>query len=215
MIAKLRGTVDTVGEDWLIVDVHGVGYLVSCSSRSLGRLAVGAAVSLLVETHVREDAILLYGFLDQGERDWFRLLTTVQGVGSRVALAILSILAPDQLTHAIAAGDRGALTRAAGVGPKLATRVLSELKDKVARIALGPAAARSGGPVVSGAASAPAAASGLTADAVSALVNLGYNPSQALEAVAIVARRDGEDAALETLIRDALKDLAPRQEGSR
>ena len=141
MIAKLSGRLDSTGLDHAIIDVGGVGYLVFCSARTLSRLGpVGGAVSVLVDTHVREDAITLYGFAESGEREWFRLLITVQGVGARVAGALLSVLSPDDLTRAIAAQDKVALTRADGVGPKLATRILSELKDKVGGIALGPAA---------------------------------------------------------------------------
>src|SRR6266852_2763458 len=128
MIAKLRGTIDALGEDSAVIDVNGVGYLVSCPSRTLGALRVGQDAVLAIETQVREDRIQLFGFSDPAERDWFRLLQTVQGVGGRVALAILSALAPDKLVQVIAAGDRAALTRADGVGPKLATRVLAELK---------------------------------------------------------------------------------------
>ena len=138
MIAKLTGLVDSLGEDWVVIDVGGVGYLVFGSGGTLGRLAVGEIASLEIETHVREDHIHLYGFADAVERDWFRILMTVQGVGARVALAILTVLAPDQLMPAIAAGDRAALTRAAGVGGKLAGRIVAELKDKVGDIALGP-----------------------------------------------------------------------------
>ncbi len=203
MIAKLKGTVDSVGEDWAVVDVAGVGYLVSCSNRTLGQLAVGEAAALHVETQVREDAIQLFGFLETLERDWFRLLTQVQGVGARVGLALLSTLTPDQLTHAIASNDKAAITRAPGVGPKLATRILSELKDKVAGLALGPAAAKPGAP-------APVAApAGATSEAVSALVNLGFNPTQALTAVSGAAGKLGDGAGVEDLIRDALADLQP------
>ena len=141
MIAKLKGIIDSTGDDWAIVDVNGVGYLVSCSVRTLGRLEIGLAAGLLVETWVREDAIQLYGFLDAPERDWFRLLTTVQGVGAKVALAILSVSTPEQLLQTLAAQDKAMLTRASGVGPKLAVRILTELKDKAGRIALGGFAA--------------------------------------------------------------------------
>ncbi|MFD2232926.1 Holliday junction branch migration protein RuvA [Phaeospirillum tilakii] len=200
MIARLRGTVDALGEDWAVIDVGGVGYLVACSGRTLGRLAVGTAAALLVETHVREDAILLYGFLDAAERDWFRLLITVQGVGARLALSILSAAPPEQLLRAIAAGDKTGLTRANGVGPKLALRILTELKDKVAAISLAPVAA--GAPV----AAAPLG-DGPLEDAVSALVNLGYRRLEAFEAVGVVAGELGEGAAVSALIGAALKRL--------
>ena len=137
MIAKLTGIIDSLTDNGAVIDVGGVGYLGFCSARSLGRLDKGATVSLLVETHVREDHIHLFGFLDAGERDWFRLLVTVQGVGARVALAILSVIDGSELVQAIATADKAAITRAPGVGPKLAARILNELKDKVGDVALG------------------------------------------------------------------------------
>lgn len=201
MIAKLKGLVDSMGDDWMIVDVNGVGYLVFCSSRTLGRLpAPGAAVSLLIETHVREAHIHLYGFMSEAERDWFRLLQTVQGVGARVALAILSVLTPDELAQAIAVQDKTAVSRASGVGRKLAERVVNELKDKVSSF-LKPA----GATVTPGA--APAAEQGATADAVSALTNLGYRPADAFTAVSKALRSLGPDADLAGLIKAGLKEL--------
>ena len=145
MIAKLKGVVDTVDADSAIVDVGGVGYLVSASARTLRELAAGDAVTVLVETIVREDAIALYGFLETAERDWFRILTTVQGVGARVALSILSTLSPDEIARAIAAQDRATLSRPAGVGPKLAARLATELKDKAAAFGVAPAGQGRGG----------------------------------------------------------------------
>ena len=143
MIAKLTGVLDTSGEGWAVIDVNGVGYLIFCSNRTLGVLAgVTGAVSVFVETHVREDHIHLYGFADEGEREGFKLLTTVQGVGAKVALGILSALTVDALAQAVAAGDKAAVSQAQGVGPKLATRIVTELKDKVGGIALGTAALR-------------------------------------------------------------------------
>ena len=138
MIAKLKGTVDAIDGDSAVIDVNGVGYLVSASARTLRDLVVGGPATLLVETIVREDAIALYGFLETAERDWFRILTTVQGVGARVALSILSTLAPDEIARAIAAQDRASLSRAAGVGPKLAARLATELKDKAAAFGVAP-----------------------------------------------------------------------------
>jgi Holliday junction DNA helicase RuvA len=180
--------------------VNGVGYLVFASARTLGRVpGRGEAMRLLVETHVREDHIHLYGFADEAERGWFRLLTTVQGVGARLALAILSVLGPEALATAIMAQDKAALTRAEGVGPKLGQRIVNELRDKVGGVALGPAAAQS-------APAAPAPA-GAAADAVSALVNLGYSRSDAYGAVAAAAKRLGDDARLDTLIRAGLQEL--------
>jgi Holliday junction DNA helicase RuvA len=203
MIAKLTGLLDAVGEDWAIVDVGGVGYLVYCSARTLANLpARGGAVSLMVETHVREDHIHLYGFESQKERDWFRLLNTVQGVGARVALGILSALPPDHLEQAIVAKDAAALTGAPGVGKKLASRLVSELADKIGGIAVGPT-----GPTPAAAAAPPAAGDNATADAVSALVNLGYGRTEAFGAVVRARSRLGDGAAIEALIRDGLAEL--------
>jgi holliday junction DNA helicase RuvA len=199
MIAMLAGIVEQRGTESLVLDVNGVGYLVFASARTLGRVpARGEPLRLLIETHVREDHIHLYGFADEAERSWFRLLTTVQGVGARLGLAILSVLAPDALANAILAQDKAALSRADGVGQKLATRIVSELKDKVGGIALGPAAAISVG--------APDGAA--AADAVSALVNLGYSRSDAFGAVAQAAKRLGEAAKIDALIRIGLQELS-------
>jgi Holliday junction DNA helicase RuvA len=199
MIAKLTGVVDSKTTDAAVVDVAGVGYLVFGSARMLNRLpAAGGAISLFIETHVREDHIHLYGFIDAAEREWFRLLTTVQGVGGRVALAILGALSPGELTQAVAAQDKASLTRAPGVGPKLAGRITTELKDKVGGIALGPVAAMA----------AATETSGPVADAVSALVNLGYRRAEAFGAVAQAAQRLGANAALDALIKAGLKELS-------
>ena len=204
MIAKLSGRLDSTGTDHAIIDVGGVGYLVFCSARTLSRLGpVGGAASVLVDTHVREDAITLYGFAEGGEREWFRLLITVQGVGARVAGALLSVLSPDDITRAIAAQDKVALTRADGVGPKLATRILSELKDKVGGIALGPAALA--GAAVPAGASVPEG--GALGDAVSALVNLGYGRTEAFGAVMAAGKELGSAAGASALIRQALATL--------
>jgi Holliday junction DNA helicase RuvA len=196
MIAMLAGVVDQRGADSLVLDVNGVGYLVFASARTLSRVpARGEPLKLLIETHVREDHIHLYGFADEGERGWFRLLTTVQGVGARLALALLSVLAPDALATAIMAQDRAALARADGVGAKLATRIASELKDKVGGIALAPVAATPATPVAA-------------TDAVSALVNLGYSRSDAFAAVAQATQRLGAEAKTDALIRAGLQELA-------
>ena len=203
MIAKLKGVVDAIDEGGAVIDVNGVGYLVSASSRTLRDLAVGEPATVLVETIVREDAIALYGFLETAERDWFRILTTVQGVGARVGLSILSTLAPDEIARAIAAGDKVSLSRPAGVGPKLAARLATELKDKAAAFGVAPAPAR-GSP-----ADAPAAAAGsVNEDAVSALVNLGYRRVEAFGAVARVTQRLGAGAELDAVIRAALQELS-------
>jgi holliday junction DNA helicase RuvA len=199
MIAMLSGIVEQRGTESLVLEVNGVGYLVCASARTVGRVpARGEPMRLLIETHVREDHIHLYGFADEAERSWFRLLTTVQGVGARLGLAILSVLAPDALATAILAQDKAALSRADGVGQKLATRIASELKDKVGGIALGPAVAASAG-VPNGAAAA---------DAVSALVNLGYSRSDAFGAVAQAAKRLGDAAKIDALIRIGLQELS-------
>lgn len=206
MIAKLRGLVDSVGQDNAVLDVSGVGYLVFASKRTLSALPPpGDVAALLIDTHVREDHIHLYGFLEAAERDWFGLLCTVQGVGARVALAILSVLPPERLVQAIAAQDKTPLTQASGVGPKVAGRIVSELKDKAGSIALGAMAGalgdEAGGTVV-------VPSGGVSEDAVSALVNLGYRRVEAFGAVARAAGQLGDDATVESLIRVGLKELA-------
>ncbi len=212
MIGKLTGLVDSLEEDRCIVDVGGVGYLVFASARTLGQLQAGQGVALLIETHVREDHIHLFGFAERGEREWFRLLSTVQGVGARVALAILSVLSPDQLATAVAAQDKAAVARANGVGPKLAGRIVAELKDKAGALVFHggqPVAAAAGG---EGAAAPPTAGADLAQtaeDAVSALVNLGYKRSEAFAAVAAAGRELGGEAELDALIRAGLRELAP------
>jgi len=179
MIAKLRGLVDSQGDDSVVIDVGGVGYLVFCSGKTLSKLpGAGEATVLFIETHVREDHIHLYGFGDTVEREWFRLLLTVQGVGSKVALAILSVLSPEELSRAIAAADKAMVSRANGVGPKLAVRLLTELKDKAAGISLSSAF-----PAVGVSAGAAPLESGALEDAISALVNLGYRRIDAHAAV--------------------------------
>ncbi|HYN46702.1 MAG TPA: Holliday junction branch migration protein RuvA [Allosphingosinicella sp.] len=196
MIAKLRGLLDGFGADHAIIDVEGVGYLVFASSRTLSALgAIGDEVVLHTEMLVAEDMIRLVGFSTAAERDWFRLLTSVQGVGARVALAILSALAGDELHRAVASGDNGMIARAQGVGPKLAQRIVHELKDKTGSIALGP-----GGPAIP--------AGGNAQDALSALANLGFRPSEAAAAVAKAEAEVGPDAGLDLLVRAALKKAA-------
>ncbi|HEX8655213.1 MAG TPA: Holliday junction branch migration protein RuvA [Allosphingosinicella sp.] len=197
MIAKLRGLLDAFGADFAVIDVNGVGYLVSASTRTLSILgAIGAEVMLHIETQVSDDAIRLIGFATAEERDWFRLLTSVQGVGSRVALGILSALAGDELHRAIASGDHRMLSRAQGVGPKLAQRIVNELKDKAGGIVL-----------ASGGLAAPRAG-GLGADAVSALLNLGFRPAEASSAVAQAETELGPEATLDALVRVALKKVS-------
>ena len=197
MIAQLTGSMTAVEEGRCIIDVNGVGYLVHASTRTLSTLPTPPAIArVLVETQVREDAITLYGFADPAERDWFRLLTTVQGVGAKVALGVLSALAPKDLVAAIAAGDRASLTRAPGVGAKLAVRLLSELATKVGAMPTGP-----GMPSL-------APPPGVEADALSALANLGYRRVESHPVVTRVRQRLGEDAGLDAVIRDSLKELA-------
>ncbi len=198
MIAKLTGRIEQIEADRCVVDVNGVGYLVQASTRTLAALPAGQVASLLVEMHVREDAIVLYGFFESAEREWFRLLTTVQGVGAKVALNILSALSPRDLIGAIQAGDRGALTRAPGVGAKLAVRLLTELREKAGGMPTGIGFS----PVL------PPPVGGVEADALSALVNLGYRRAEASAAVAKVLERLGDDASLDAVIRDGLKELA-------
>jgi Holliday junction DNA helicase RuvA len=201
MIAKLTGILDHIGSEGAVIDVGGVGYLVFASTRTLGQLpSPGGAARLLIETHVREDHIHLYGFVDAAERDWFRLLTTVQGVGARLALAILSAVAPTDLTLAIVAQDKAMLARADGVGPKLAARIVNELRDKVGGLALAATNAAVPAP--------PTSEPGVTGDAVSALVNLGYRRAEAFGAVAAASRRLGGEAKVDALIRAGLQELA-------
>jgi len=204
MIGKLRGIVDSYGDDWVIVDVGGVGYHVHCSVRTLQSLPpVGESATLAIETYVREDAIRLYGFSGDVEREWFRLLMTVQGVGTRVALAVLGVLKPGDLATAIALQDKASLGRAPGVGKRVAERIATELKDKA------PAYSSADPAVVDLQADlAEQRAPHAVAEAVSALVNLGYAQIQASTAIAAASRSSGEGADTETLIRLGLKELA-------
>jgi Holliday junction DNA helicase RuvA len=198
MIAKLRGLLDSFGEDWCIIDVNGVGYHVFCSSRTLDKLnGLCEETTLFIETHIREDHFHLFGFASELERDWFRLLQTVQGVGAKVALAILSTVNPDELSNSIATQDKTVVGQTSGIGPKLATRIVTELKDKVAKFALAPVKAESGKP----------SRSSSLGDAVSALTNLGYKQAEAFTVVN-KALNEGEDDDVQTLIRLGLKELA-------
>jgi Holliday junction DNA helicase RuvA len=201
VIAKLAGIVDEVGADMAVVDVHGVGYLAFCSARTLDRLpAPGSPAQLLIETHVRDDHIHLYGFVDAAERDWFRLLTTVQGVGPRLAMALLSTVAPERLAAAIFAQDKALLTRAEGIGARLAARIVHELRDKIAGLAVAAEA--------SAATALSVGRDGAAADAVSALVNLGYRRTEAVRAVAEASQLLGGEAAVTALIKAGLQQLA-------
>jgi Holliday junction DNA helicase RuvA len=208
MIARLKGLLDDAGPDWIVVDVGGVGYLVFCPARVIAGLpAPGEPVALFIETHVREDHIHLYGFATARERESFRLLTTVQGVGAKVGLAILGTLSVDELINAIVAQDKALLTRAEGVGPRLAARLLTELKDKVVGLSgdFAPAVPAS---VSSAGGDADGQADGVAADAVSALVNLGYGRAEAFGAVNRAMQGGSAGADLDALIPAALKELS-------
>jgi holliday junction DNA helicase RuvA len=204
MIGKLKGLIDSYGEDHVIVDVNGVGYVVHCSARTLQALPpTGDPVALSIETHVREDQIRLFGFQNEIEREWFKLLQTVQGVGTKVALAILSTLKPAELATAIAMRDKAMVARTPGVGPKVAERIVTELKDKAPKYAeLDPAAVHLAGTLEERRAPQP------VADAVSALVKLGFGQPQAAAAIATAVRGAGEGAETAQLIRLGLKELA-------
>ena len=203
MIALLTGRVEALEDGRCVLDVNGVSYLVQASSRTLAALPQPpTAARLLIETHVREDAIQLFGFADSAERDWFRLLTTVQGVGPRVALSVLSALSPRELISAIAAGDRASLTRAPGVGARLAVRLLTELREKAGAMPSSPGISLPAGQQA-----------GLAEDALSALVNLGYRRPEVMPAVARVVERLGETAGLDAVIRESLRELARRNAG--
>lgn len=212
MIAKLRGIIDTIGNDYCIIDVNGVGYLVSASSKTLGKLTQGQETSLLTEMVVREDSLSLFGFADAWEKEWFLTLTKVQGVGAKVCLSILSVLSPTQLSQAIGAQDKTSFCRASGVGPKLAARIVTELKDKIVTIPIGVSAnldeAVEDVPTV---AVLPKDTDySKSEDAISALVNLGYQRLEAYRAVSKVVNENPE-AAVPTLIRLALKEFAQKE----
>ena len=214
MIAKLRGLIDTIGDDYCIIDVNGVGYLVSASSKTLGKLVQGEEATLLTEMVVREDSLSLFGFADAWEKEWFTTLTKVQGVGAKVCLSILSVLTPAQLSQAISAQDKTSFCRASGVGPKLAARIVTELKDKIVTIPVGISGTNAD-EVIEG---APAAKVVLPKDAdysksedvISALVNLGYQRLEAYRAVS-KAVAENPDANVPTLIRLALKEFAKKE----
>jgi Holliday junction DNA helicase RuvA len=203
VIGKLKGLVDAVGEGHAIVDVNGVGYEVQASARTLRTLTLGQQVSLSIETHVREDAIRLYGFTSELERAWFRTLQTIQGVGSKVALAVLGTLSPQELANAIALQNWAAVEQSQGVGKKLAQRIVAELKDKAPALSV---AGLSVPQTTKGGSAAPA--NDAVAEAISALTNLGYQPAQASQAVAAALQDLGDDADTPRLIRAGLKELA-------
>ncbi|MBQ7285429.1 MAG: Holliday junction branch migration protein RuvA [Alphaproteobacteria bacterium] len=215
MIAKLRGKIDTIGEDFCIIDVNGVGYQVFASAKTLGRLVLGGDASMAIETVVREDSITLFGFGDAWEKEWFTTLTKVQGVGAKVCLAILSVLSPKQLSQAIAAQDKTMFTRANGVGPKLAARIVTELKDKIVTIPVGEFAKEMDYQGMSSDEQVNSYEDKLTArvedptlmeDAISALVNLGYQRLEAYRAVNQAMAQE-PDADMSSLIKLALKEF--------
>lgn len=209
MFAKLTGKIDTLFQDSLILDVNGVGYHVFASGRTLGAIgSAGDPASLLIETHVREDHIHLYGFASIAERDWFRILTSVQGVGARSGLSILTACPPDKLILAIAANDTNILRQAEGVGPKLATRIVSELKSKVENMNIGAAPVVDIASKKKGAVAEKPAVPNLDQDAVSALVNLGYGRTEAFSAVMNVRQKSNDNVTVESLITQALKELS-------
>ncbi len=205
MIGKLRGKVDAIGESHLIIDVNGVGYEVQASSRTLRNLKAGDEVSLTIDTHVREDAIRLFGFQSELERSWFRTLQSIQGVGSKVALGVLGILGPQDLANAIALQNFAAVEETPGVGKKLAQRIVLELKDKAPALSVAGLHVPAGSPGISGTGYVPTHAA---AEAISALTNLGYNPSQASAAVAVAMKELGDAADTGKLIKRSLKELA-------
>ena len=202
MIAKLTGTLDDSGPDWAVIDVNGVGYLVHCSARTLDGFGIrGDRVTAYTELQVSENDMRLIGFASGAERDWFRMLTAVQGVGSKMALAVLSVLSVEELQAACANGDAAMVARAQGVGPKLAGRIVNELKDKARAIP-------DGGGAGSAASAIPLPKGSATADAVSALQNLGFKPAVATAAVAEAVSELGEGAELNALVRVALRRAA-------
>ena len=214
MIAKLHGIIDTIGEDFCIIDVNGVGYLVSASNKTLGKLSVGKEANLLTIMTVREDDISLFGFADAWEKEWFITLTKVQGVGAKVCLSILSVLTPTQVSQAIGAQDKTSFCRASGVGPKLAARIITELKDKIVTIPVTSAAVsvlnddnESSARVIT-----PAVETDYSKneDIVSALINLGYQRLEAFR-VATKVLNEHPDAEVATLIRLALKEFANKE----
>jgi Holliday junction DNA helicase RuvA len=206
MIGKLRGKVDAVGESHLVIDVNGVGYEVQASSRTLRNLKPGDDVALTIDTHVREDAIRLFGFQSEFERSWFRTLQTIQGVGAKVALSVLGVLAPQDLANAVALGNWAAVEEAPGVGKKLAQRIVAELKDKKPALSIGGQHISTGDSVSAMVHSTPGGLA--VAEAISALTNLGYNPAQANAAVAVASKELGEAADTAGLIKRSLKELA-------
>jgi Holliday junction DNA helicase RuvA len=221
MIAKLRGLVDTIAEDFCIIDVNGVGYLVFASAKTLGRLPLNSTASLMIETIVREDSISLFGFADALEKEWFNTLTKVQGVGAKVCLSIMSVLTPNQLAQAVAAQDKNSFARANGVGPKLAARIVTELKDKIVTVPLANVSKdlnqalnvdETTGEILEYEDKMVARDEDPTKmeDAISALVNLGYQRIEAYRVVNLVLSKN-EKADMSEIIRLSLKEFAKEQ----
>lgn len=208
MIGKLRGLVDAIGESHCIIDVNGVGYEVSCSARTLRRMEQGAEIGLVIDTHVREDAIRLYGFTSEVERSWFRTLQTIQGVGARVALSVLGTLSTQDLANAIALQNWAAVEETPGVGKKLAQRIVMELKDKAPALSVAGLNVPVASPGKSKSSAPTRPEDNFAAEAISALTNLGYQPAQAAQAVAVAMGELGEGADTAKLIRRGLKELA-------
>lgn len=208
MIGKLKGKVDAIGESHLVIDVNGVGYEVQASTKTLRNLKVGDDVALTIDTHVREDAIRLFGFQSEFERSWFRTLQTIQGVGAKVALSVLGVMAPQDLANAVAFGNWAAVEEAPGVGKKLAQRIVLELKDKAPVLSLGGHNIPAGGAGTAAPEPSMPPSSLAFAEALSALTNLGYNPAQANAAVAVASQELGDAADTAALIKRSLKELA-------
>lgn len=208
MIAKLTGIIDSVGSNYVIIDVNGVGYMVYASARTLSKIGSekGTNVGLSIETYVREDQITLFGFADSDEKEWFNLLFSVQGVGAKMALNLLSAIPAEQLPLVIASEDKAAIRQADGVGPKLAARIITELKDKAGKMALGVAATQNAKKTKAG--EAPAMSVTVSNDAISALINLGYGRAEAFSAVSDVVGKMGEETPVGEIIRESLKELS-------
>ena len=201
MIGKLKGKIDEIDEDSTIIDVGGVGYLVFCSGKTLSNLTIGESATLIIETHVREDHIHLLGFTDKNERDWFRLLTTVQGVGVKMALAVLTIFDPTSISNIISAKDTKSLTRVSGVGNKLAERIITELKNKITKLPTSELK-------INNKTGSPLPATTINEDAISALVNLGFNRVDAYNAVSLASVSLDDAITIDNLISESLKKLA-------
>ncbi len=208
MIAKLTGIIDSVGSNYAIIDVNGIGYMVYASARTLSKIGSekGTNVGLLIETYVREDQITLFGFADTDEKEWFNLLFSVQGVGAKMALNLLSAIPAEQLPLVIASEDKAAIRQADGVGPKLAARIITELKDKAGKMALGAVATQNAAKAKKG--EVPPIVITVSNDAISALINLGYGRAEAFSTVSDIVGKMGEETPVGEIIRESLKELS-------